>query len=485
MKSGNSGKPSGDNAATELAKLARQALEEKRFRDCLALTAAILKIDPNHREANVIETWVHKDLEQQLAFATKLIDTARQQNNRNMWQEADISVRRILHADPDHPGAKSLLSEILSRNDFPAWAHAARADAPRPFHMGPTAEKPWFRWTTVLAAAAALGMLLLLIAGFAGLRNLQQPPVSETAPTTVNSPLQGTLTVRVDDGVRVFVDGEFRGTSPLAPLQLVVGKHQLRYETDGQTIGEEEIEIVHDGITANRLERLVARLDLVTVPVEGVQLTVDDMPMDPAPAFLLLKPGLHVLSFRAAGRQSEMLTIRLEAGERRLIPVLLQEAGDPRENVLDTASTSPRPAAASSSKVASPLLGKLSVTSAVPTEIYIDGQLLGSTPATLEIPAGEQVVEYRTEQLRQTMTYLIKRGETTVTNVVFNTTVQINASPWAEVLLEGERIVSLGQTPLSNVRLPVGSILIFRNPRFPEKTYRVTAKDAAIQVTLQ
>jgi hypothetical protein len=59
---------------------------------------------------------------------------------------------------------------------------------------------------------------------------------------------------------------------------------------------------------------------------------------------------------------------------------------------------------------------------------------------------------------------------------------RINARPWAEVFLDPAEMHPLGQTPLGGVRVPVGSVLVFRNPAFPQKTYRVAATDETIQV---
>ena len=40
----------------------------------------------------------------------------------------------------------------------------------------------------------------------------------------------------------------------------------------------------------------------------------------------------------------------------------------------------------------------------------------------------------------------------------------------------------LGQTPMSNVRVPIGGILVFQNPKFPTKRYRVTGTESTIQI---
>jgi hypothetical protein len=77
---------------------------------------------------------------------------------------------------------------------------------------------------------------------------------------------------------------------------------------------------------------------------------------------------------------------------------------------------------------------------------------------------------------------VVKAKETTTAMVTFDVTVQINARPWAQVFVDGSQRRPLGQTPLSDVKVPIGSALIFENPNFPTKTYRVTGKETAIQM---
>jgi hypothetical protein len=80
------------------------------------------------------------------------------------------------------------------------------------------------------------------------------------------------------------------------------------------------------------------------------------------------------------------------------------------------------------------------------------------------------------------MTHDIKLDQTTSASVTFQTTVQVNAKPWANVFIEGPTRRALGQTPLSGVNVAIGSVLVFENPNFPTKTHRVTDAEAAIQV---
>jgi hypothetical protein len=116
-------------------------------------------------------------------------------------------------------------------------------------------------------------------------------------------------------------------------------------------------------------------------------------------------------------------------------------------------------------------------------DIYMDNRLIGSAPTTLQLPAGSQKLEYRHQNLRKVLTHEIRPNETTSAVISFEIPVQINANPWARVSIEGSARQSLGQTPLSKVRVPVGSMLLFENPNYPSKTYRVTGRETEIRVS--
>ena len=60
---------------------------------------------------------------------------------------------------------------------------------------------------------------------------------------------------------------------------------------------------------------------------------------------------------------------------------------------------------------------------------------------------------------------------------------RINARPWAQVSIEGPEGKTLGQTPLSNITVAAGSVLVFQNPNFPEKKHRVTGTEGTIQLS--
>jgi cytoskeletal protein RodZ len=133
--------------------------------------------------------------------------------------------------------------------------------------------------------------------------------------------------------------------------------------------------------------------------------------------------------------------------------------------------------------VAPLVTGTLAVSSPTTVDIYMGDQLLGSAPTTLVLPAGNQTLEYRHQDMRKLMTHVIKANETTTATVTFDVTVQINAKPWAQVFIDGSKRQPLGQTPLSDVRVPIGGNLVFENPNFPAKSYRITGRETEIRVT--
>ena len=148
----------------------------------------------------------------------------------------------------------------------------------------------------------------------------------------------------------------------------------------------------------------------------------------------------------------------------------------PARQVLVVRAPAPPPIAISTA------VGKLAVSSPIPAEIYAGDRYIGSTPTTLELPAGRQTLEYRHGDLRTAVSHEIKPDETATATITFSATLQINAKPWAQVFLDGAQRRPLGQTPLSDISVPIGGVLVFENPNFPAKSYRITENDTAIQV---
>ena len=146
-----------------------------------------------------------------------------------------------------------------------------------------------------------------------------------------------------------------------------------------------------------------------------------------------------------------------------------------------TRSPSPAPpVAAASSQL---LAGMLAVTAPVPLRLYEKGRLVGTTEAeSTMLPQGTHQLEFVNEAVgfRARRTVSIKSGATSSVKLDAPPgTVHINAVPWAEVWIDGERI---GDTPIGNLQTKIGSReIVFRHPDLGERrtTVTVTLKEPA------
>lgn len=208
--------------------------------------------------------------------------------------------------------------------------------------------------------------------------------------------------------------------------------------------------------------------------------------------------GAHTaMPVSPTGASSAVLRVSTARGDI-LIP-LSAEMALPRTSVPDVlavpAPALPRIQIIVSASVATPAVklppppiaavagnGTLAVSSPTSVDIYKDDAYLGSVPISIELPSGTHTLEYRHGSLRKSVTHVINSNEITKANITFPVTVQINSKPWANVFVDGVERKPLGQTPLGNVQLAIGSVLVFENPKFQAKRYRVTGNETGIQI---
>ena len=202
-------------------------------------------------------------------------------------------------------------------------------------------------------------------------------------------------------------------------------------------------------------------------------------PRYPAPASTVSESKLQPL-------QASNPSVAVTQNERT-VPPQSSAATPATPQTVQTAQLAPPVAVAAGARPATTrgavtVPGTLAVSSRTSADIYEGDRFLGSTPTTLELSPGSHTLEYRHDDLRSVVTHVIKPGETTNAMIAFEAAVRINAKPWANVFIQGAERRSLGQTPLSEVRVPVGGTLVFENPNFTTKYYRVTGKETAIQM---
>src|SRR5262249_4584649 len=114
--------------------------------------------------------------------------------------------------------------------------------------------------------------------------------------------------------------------------------------------------------------------------------------------------------------------------------------------------------------------GTFAVESPLELRILESGQLLGlSNGAPIVVSAGKHQFDLVNEsvELRLTRSVSVDGGKATRLSVsVPNGTLSVNATPWAEVIVDGH---ALGVTPLGAVSMPVGSHeVVWRHPQLGE-----------------
>ncbi len=221
--------------------------------------------------------------------------------------------------------------------------------------------------------------------------------------------------------------------------------------------------------------------ELATLSVEtnpaGVPVFVDGVERGVTPAKITLAPGAHILELRRG--VPRVIPLTLAAGAE--VSQYLEFAQTPQPEQIATPATpsTPTPAAPAEESPAppsAPLAGWISVKLPFALEIYEGGRMLGTTVADrVMLAAGTHNLEFvnQTLGLRLAKTINIQAGRVnTLSLEIPNGTVNLNATPWAEVFIDGQRV---GETPIGNLSVPVGPHeIVFRHPQFGERRHAVS-----------
>jgi hypothetical protein len=275
------------------------------------------------------------------------------------------------------------------------------------------------------------------------------------------TPATGTLVVQSNPaGVQVFVDGKDQGPTP-ARFSVPVGPHILELRGRGVprvinvnvTAGAEVSQYLE---FANTPETGSLRVE--TQPA-GAKVIVDGTDRGVAPVTINeLLPGDH-----------EVVLQTPIASARHVVSV---QAGG-------TASLVTPVAAASTA--AGPVSGWLTVKAPFSLEIREEGRIVGTTDADrLMLAAGRHDIELVNEALGYRVTRVVQVMPGKVASLAVDLpkgTVNLNATPWAEVWVDGQRV---GETPIGNLSIPIGPHeVVFRHPQFGEKRHAISVTMSA------
>lgn len=305
----------------------------------------------------------------------------------------------------------------------------------------------WPRW----AAFAAILVALVTGGALAGRRYLVTS--ASTAPT-------GTLAVNTAPaGAQVFVDGQPQGVTPVS-LTLKAGPHvvELRGETGSRSIPV----MIGTGTQASQYVELpkvsviTGQLQVRTEP-GNAQVTVDGVPRGRSPLTIGdLTPGAH--------------TVLLE-----------NELGSVKQDVAIEAGTTASLVVPLTAPPGVPVSGWLAVTAPVTMQLYENGRLLGSSESErIMVSAGRHEIEISNQplQYRELRTIQVVPGKVAPLKIELpNQKMSLNAVPWAEVWIDGQK---MGETPIGDLPIPVGPHeIIFRHPELGEQRHAITVTASA------
>jgi len=314
------------------------------------------------------------------------------------------------------------------------------------------------KWTAVVVVSAAVAV--------AGVFLYQK----RFAVTTTS----GTVTLETTpSGLEVALSGKSLGKTPLTTT-LAAGAYELQVGSQ-PNVRRVKVNVTAGSSIVQRIEfadalvtsaaatgglRVQTEPSRLTVFVDGTQRGVSPLALDQLPT------GEHEVSVRTStGVVRRSVTIQ------------------PRETLSLIISSTPPPTPGVAA-------GWITVTSSVPLQLREGGKLIGTSESDrVMLTAGDHDIEFSNGALGFTARRKISvtPGKTITTKIDLpNGTLNINAQPWAEVFVDGERV---GETPIGNLTRPVGTHeVIFRHPDLGERRETVTiavGKPARIGVDLR
>ena len=355
-----------------------------------------------------------------------------------------------LHTSDVHPAD---VAPAVAQDDpfFLPGPVAQSSPAPKP-----AAKSAFPRPSLKISRNAVLAALaLVVLAGGGAFATRYMNSASTAGPAT------GTLVVQSNPaGVPVFVDGKDYGQTP-ARFSVPVGPHILELRGRGVprvmnvnvTAGAEISQYLE---FANTPETGSLRVE--TQPA-GAKVLVDGTDRGVAPVTVTdLLPGDH-----------EVILQTPIASARHVVNV---QAGGTASIVTPVASAA---------TTAGPVSGWLTVKAPFSLEIREEGRIIGTTDADkVMLAAGKHDLELVNETLgyRSTRSVQVLPGK--VERIAIDLPkgiVHLNATPWAEVWVDGQRV---GETPIGNLSIPIGSHeVVFRHPQFGEKRHAISVTAGA------
>ena len=309
-------------------------------------------------------------------------------------------------------------------------------------------------WPRLIAAAVVL--VALTSGGVMAARYFSSSGNASPDPV-----VSGTVVVNTDPaGANVVIDGQAHGQTPTT-ASLPVGPHTIELSKDG----------VHRTMTVN-VTASTQISQFVEMPKTAVATTGDlQVRTDPSGAKVSVDGQLRGVS---------PLTIPSLAPGSHMV-VLENDLGSVNEDVTIQPGTTASLVVPMKTPQGAPVSGWITITAPAELQIYENQKLLGSSRTDrIMVAAGRHEVELSNDALgyHSAQTIQVSPGQVAKLRPDWpQGTIAINATPWANVTLDGQ---DLGETPVGNTSVAIGTHeVIFRHPQLGEQRVTATVTAAA------
>jgi hypothetical protein len=289
--------------------------------------------------------------------------------------------------------------------------------------------------------------LAVSLAGAAGIVYARQQRTNQQQSLARQIVLEHAILNSRPDGASVTVDGVARGVTPL-DLVLPVGAHDVLFHNDA---GERRLTVNIENGT-----RVSENIDMPSVAASG-QLDVTSEPV-----------GARVTVDGTAAGRTPLKVRSLAVGHHA---VVVSDGTTSVNRSVDVTAGATMSMFISLAASAAGTTGTVAIDAPVELRLLEDGHLLGlSNGAPLVLTPGKHRLDLVNDALEMRLSRIVTVDANKTTRVAVtapNGTLFVNASPWADVNVDGR---SIGITPLGDVSVAVGTHeVVWRHPQFGER----------------
>jgi hypothetical protein len=139
------------------------------------------------------------------------------------------------------------------------------------------------------------------------------------------------------------------------------------------------------------------------------------------------------------------------------------------------------PFSGATSAAVAPGTGWITVAAPFEMQVFEEGRLLGTSDRRIGLSPGQHTIEVASTALnfRTSRRVSIQSGRNTALAIeVPKGTLNVNATPWAEVWIDGKQV---GETPIGNLSIAAGPHeVVFKHPELGEKQHAVVVSASGI-----